>query len=54
VAEALARLGIEWITLLGFVASILLILGIGAALDLLTAVGSAQHPLAAFRGAFAL
>jgi MFS family permease len=38
----------------GFVASILLILGIGAVLDLLTPAGSAGHPLAAFRWAFAL
>ena len=38
----------------GFIASILLILGIGAVLDLLTPAGAAGHPLSAFRWAFAL
>ncbi len=38
----------------GFLASILLILGIGAVLDLLTPAGAAGHPLSAFRWAFAL
>jgi MFS family permease len=38
----------------GFAASILLIIGIGAVLDLLTPAGAAHHPLSAFRWAFAL
>jgi MFS family permease len=38
----------------GFIASILLTLGIGAVLDLLTPAGAAGHPLSAFRWAFAL
>jgi hypothetical protein len=38
----------------GFTASILLIIGIGVVLDLLTPAGSAHHSLSAFRWAFAL
>ncbi|OLB75880.1 MAG: MFS transporter [Actinobacteria bacterium 13_2_20CM_2_71_6] len=38
----------------GFVASILLIIGIGVVLDLLSPAGTGHHPLSAFRWAFAL